>query len=272
MSEFDNFMATLEGKSENTKKAYRIQYNKFYKLLDKNIGDASQQKIMDTIDEVDNNNAKQALLNIGILIRKKNESEVNHLEKLRDKLKGSIKEAQKVNNRNLDETLPSYEELIEYIESLKDKKFYRDYIINYLLINYNVRNEDLLFKIVTRKKETKQDATMNYIWLSPRKAEYIRNDYKTAKTYGKKVNIITDKPFLSALRQIIKNGNIDFIPNPNQVGYYIKQATLLGVGEGNYNKIVVNHFRNDIDKLKEISNNRGTSITTLLESYDIKDQ
>ena len=269
MSEFDNFMATLEGKSENTKKAYRIQYNKLYKLLDKNIGDASQQKIMDTIDEVDNNNAKQALLNIGILIRKKNESEVNHLEKLRDKLKGSIKEAQKVNNRNLDETLPSYEELIEYLDSLKDKKFYRDYIINYLLINYNVRNEDLLFKIVTRKKEAKGDDTMNYIWLSPRKAEYIRND---GMTYGKKVNIITDKPFMSALRQIIKNGNIDFIPNPNQVGYYIKQATLLGVGEGNYNKIVVNHFRNDIDKLKEISNNRGTSITTLLESYDIKDQ
>ena len=269
MSEFDNFMATLEGKSENTKKAYRIQYNKLYKLLDKNIGDASQQKIMDTIDEVDNNNAKQALLNIGILIRKKNESEVNHLEKLRDKLKGSIKEAQKVNNRNLDETLPSYEELIEYIESLKDKKFYRDYIINYLLINYNVRNEDLLFKIVTRKKEAKGDDTMNYIWLSPRKAEYIRND---GMTYGKKVNIITDKPFMSALRQIIKNGNIDFIPNPNQVGYYIKQATLLGIGEGNMNKIIVNKFRNDIDKLKEISNNRGTSITSLLQSYNIKDQ
>ena len=269
MSEFDNFMATLEGKSENTKKAYRIQYNKLYKLLDKNIGNASQQKIMDTIDGLDNNNTKQALLNIGILIRKMNKSEVNHLEKLRDNLKGSIKEAQKVNNRNLDETLPSYEELIEYIESLKDKKFYRDYIINYLLINYNVRNEDLLFKIVTRKKEAKGDDTMNYIWLSPRKAEYIRND---GMTYGKKVNIITDKPFMSALRQIIKNGNIDFIPNPNQVGYYIKQATLLGVSEGAMNKIVVNHFRNDIDKLKEISNNRGTSITSLLQSYNIKDQ
>ena len=269
MSEFDNFMATLEGKSENTKKAYRIQYNKLYKLLDKNIGNASQQKIMDTIDGLDNNNTKQALLNIGILIRKMNKSEVNHLEKLRDNLKGSIKEAQKVNNRNLDETLPSYEELIEYLDSLKDKKFYRDYIINYLLINYNVRNEDLLFKIVTRKKEAKGDDTMNYIWLSPRKAEYIRND---GMTYGKKVNIITDKPFMCALRQIIKNGNIDFIPNPNQVGYYIKQATLLGIGEGNMNKIIVNKFRNDIDKLKEISNNRGTSITSLLQSYNIKDQ
>ena len=269
MSEFDNFMATLEGKSENTKKAYRIQYNKLYKLLDKNIGNASQQKIMDTIDGLDNNNTKQALLNIGILIRKMNKSEVNHLEKLRDNLKGSIKEAQKVNNRNLDETLPSYEELIEYLDSLKDKKFYRDYIINYLLINYNVRNEDLLFKIVTRKKEAKGDDTMNYIWLSPRKAEYIRND---GMTYGQKVNIITDKPFMCALRQIIKNGNIDFIPNPNQVGYYIKQATLLGVSEGAMNKIIVNHFRNDIDKLKEISNNRGTSITSLLQSYNIKDQ
>ena len=77
---------------------------------------------------------------------------------------------------------------------------------------------------------------------------------------------------MSALRQIIKNGNIDFIPNPNQVGYYVKQATLLGIGEGAVNKIIVNHFRNNIDKLKEISDNRGTSITTLIQSYDIKDQ
>ena len=272
MSEFDNFMATLEGKSVNTKKAYTTQYKKLHKLLDKNIGDASQQKIMDTIEEVDNNNARQALLNIGILIRRMNKLEVDKLEKLRDKLKDSIKETQKINNKNLDETLPTYEELLEFLNSLKDKKYYRDYIINYLLINYNVRNEDLLFKIVTTKKETKENPDANYIWLSPRKAEYIRNDYKTAKIYGKKVNVITDKPFLSALRQIIKNGNIDFIPNPNQVGYYIKQATLLGIGEGNYNKIIVNHFRNNIDKLKEISNNRGTSITTLLESYDIKNQ
>jgi hypothetical protein len=44
------------------------------------------------------------------------------------------------------------------------------------------------------------------------------------------------------------------------------------VSEGAMNKIVVNHFRNDIDKLKEISNNRGTSITSLLQSYNIKDQ
>ena len=142
--------------------------------------------------------------------------------------------------------------------------------MNYLLINLNVRNEDLLFKIVTRKRETK-DTNFNYIWLSPTKATYIRNVYKTAKTYGQKVNVITDKPFMSALRQYIKNGNPDFIPNADQLGYYIRINTLLNIGEGNYNKIIVNHFRSNIDKLKEISNNRGTNINTILESYDIED-
>jgi hypothetical protein len=34
-------------------------------------------------------------------------------------------------------------------------------------------------------------------------------------------------------------------------------------------KIVVNHFRNNIDKLKEISANRGTDLRTILSSYDI---
>jgi hypothetical protein len=34
-------------------------------------------------------------------------------------------------------------------------------------------------------------------------------------------------------------------------------------------KIIINHFRNDVDKLKEISDNRGTSLSTILQSYDI---
>jgi hypothetical protein len=47
------------------------------------------------------------------------------------------------------------------------------------------------------------------------------------------------------------------------------KSTLDNLGEGLYNKIIVNHFRNNLDKLKEISESRGTSIDTLYENYDI---
>ena len=45
--------------------------------------------------------------------------------------------------------------------------------------------------------------------------------------------------------------------------------TLNGIGESKYVKIVINHFKNDLPILKQISTNRGTSIETLLAFYDI---
>ena len=265
MSELEYFKGTISDKSANTIKAYTTQYNKLYKLLGKDIGDTSQKKLMDTIKDIDNANSRQALLNIGILIRTAKSLDIKDLLKYRDSLKVDIKTAQRENNQVLQETLPTYDELEEYTESLKGKNDLH-FIINYLLMNYNVRNEDLHFKLITRKKEAK-DKSFNYLWLSPRKVEYIRNVYKTADNYGQKLYIIDDKPFMSAVRRLIKDNWES--PTMEQMPYIIKKATLMGIGEAKYNKIIVNHFRNDIDKLKRISERRGTSITTLLDSYDI---
>lgn len=268
MAELETFNNFISDKSKNTIKAYNTQYKKLHSLLGKDISDTSQKKVIDTIKELDNSNSKQALLNIAILIRTYNKNDIKELDKYRDTLKKEIKETQKKNNTHLSETLPTYEELQEYTESLKGKNDIH-FIINYILMNYNVRNEDLRFKIVDRKKDT-ADTSFNYIWLSPKKAEYIRNVYKTSDTYGKKVNIITDKPFMSAVRKLMKDKWE--APAMEQIPYIIKKATLLGIGEGNYNKIIINKFRDNVDKLKEISNNRGTSITTLLDVYDITNQ
>ena len=49
----------------------------------------------------------------------------------------------------------------------------------------------------------------------------------------------------------------------------MKKATLDNLGENLYNKIIINHFKNDLNKLKEISESRGTSIDTLHENYNI---
>lgn len=265
MAELEYFKSIISDKSANTIKAYITQYNKLYKLLGKDIGDTSQKKLIDTIKDVDNANSRQALLNIGILIRTDKKLDVKDLLKYRDSLKVDIKSTQKQNNVTLSETLPTYEELEEYTESLKGKNDI-NFIINYLLMNYNVRNEDLHFKLITRKKEAK-DKSFNYIWLSPKKVEYIRNVYKTANNYGQKLYIITDKAFMSAVRRLIKD-NWE-APAMEQIPYLIKKATLMGIGEGNVNKVIVNHYRDNIDMLKQISERRGTSLTTLLDSYDI---
>jgi len=274
MAELDKLIESVSDKSINTQKSYKTQYNKLHKLLGKDVNEASEKKIIEIVMEQPNNNGKQALINIGILVRRIYGLKSSKLEDLREKLKGALKEDVKEKNVVLKDTLPSYEDLLEFTDHLWDKMEWRDYIINYLLIHYQVRNQDLVFDIVNKKRLSK-DTDKNFMWLSGKKVVYTRNVYKTASSYGKKVDTITDPKFVVAMKRVYACSSRDeecgiFIPTLSQVGYYIKKATYKQLGEGNYVKIVINHFRTDFSKLKEISENRGTSLTTLAENYDIE--
>jgi len=272
--EYDKFMESVKDKSPATQKQYRIQYNKLYKLLDKPINETSEKKILETVEEQENKNNQQAILNIGLLVRKLYGLSVKKLEEFREKLKVKLNEQIKKKNVELKETLPSYDDLIQYTEMLWENSEWTDYIINYLLIHYQVRNEDLDFSIVKRKKDA-NDPDKNYMWLQSGKVTYIRNRYKTDKTYGKKVNVITNKQFITAIRRVLGCQASDlkcgvFIPNRSAIAYYLAKATYKQLGEGKYFKIVVNHFRKNLDKLKEISENRGSDLKTILAYYDIE--
>ncbi len=287
MSEYERFMDSIKDKSDATKKQYRIQYNKLFKLTGKPIQDTSEKKIMELLNEIDNKNNSQALLNIALLIRKNNNLSVTQLEKKRKQDKDKLIEDVKIKNVELKENLPSYDDIVEYMNYLFDKSEWTDYIINYLLINLQVRNQDLDFTIITRKKDA-VDKNINYMWLqnTKKKVTFIRNVHKTANIevgdgkehgYGQKVNNITDTNFIVAVRRVIgcQKYNLDcgvFIPNKSSIAYHLQKATFKQIGEGKYFKIIVNHFRNDLDKLKEISNNRGTDLKTILNSYDIENK
>jgi hypothetical protein len=273
MAEYNKFMKSIENKSTATQKQYRIQYNKLYKLLDKPIAEASEKKILETVIEQENMNNQQAILNIGFLVRKAEGLSVKKLEEYRENLKLKINEQIKKKNVELKETLPSYDDLIQYTEMLWENSEWTDYIINFLLIYYQVRNEDLDFSIVKRKKDA-NDPEKNYMWLQSGKVTYIRNRYKTDKTYGKKVNVITNKQFITAIRRVLGCQASElkcgvFIPNKNAIAYYIINATYKQLGETKYFKIVVNHFRKNLEKLKEISENRGTDLMTIYQYYNI---
>jgi len=272
--EYDKFMESVKDKSQATQKQYRIQYNKLYKLLDKPVNETSENKILEIVKEQSNVNNQQALLNIGLVVRKLYGLSVKKLEEFREKLKLKINESIKKKNIELKETLPSYDDLIQYTEMLWENSEWTDYIINYLLIHYQVRNEDLDFQIIKRKKDA-NDPTKNYMWLQSGKVTYIRNRYKTDKTYGKKVNVITNKQFITAIRRVLGCQASElkcgvFIPNRSAIAYYIQKATYKQLGESKYVKIVINHFRKNLDKLKEISDNRGTDLKTILSYYDVE--
>ena len=275
MAEFKSFMDTLGEKSEFTKKTYRIQYNKLRKMLEVDIADVSQKKLIEIISQQSNPNQQQSSINIAVLVRRLNKLPTKELEAKREANKKEVvKQVKKVNESLV---LPTLNDLEEYLDYLYANNQWTDYIINYLLLEYQVRNKDVNFKIVTRKKDM-TDKNKNYIWLDvkQKKALYVRRDYKTEKTYGEIQHLITDKEFIVALKRVLacQKHNEDcgvFIPNENQVGYYIMRSTYKGIGEGAYLKILINAYKNagNIQKLKEISDNRGTDLNTLLSNYNI---
>ena len=283
MSELENFTEFIKDKSANTIKSYKQQYNKLKKIVDKEmeqsveIQNVSEKNILEFVNNENNLNSQQALLNIAIMIRKMNKSPTSKLEKQREdnkqKLQGFVKEK---NEKLKSNGLPTYQDLLDYLAFLYNSERWTDFIINYLLIYFNTRNMDLNFELVSFKRDIKANPDINYLWYSKRakKATLYRRDYKTVGKYGMKQNIITDPKFLNAIKQIFEcrkkgEGCGVFIPNKENVGYYIQKATLDNLGEGTYVKIIINHFRNNLDKLSEISKNRGTSLEILKESYDI---
>jgi hypothetical protein len=268
-NELELFIESLEGKSKATITQYTRQYKNLRTLIDKDIVHASQKKLIEASESATNLNTKQALLNIAILVRRHFDYDVGELINKRTKNKDSLIAHVKKTNSNLD--LPTLNDLQEHMEKLFLAGKFKEFIINYLLINYNVRNEDLVFDIVNLKRDTEKiekDAEVhkNYMWLSKKKATYYRRMYKTADTYGLKKNVITDKEFLLALAMVQKEG-WDF--TPDTIGYWVQKATINKIGEGAYMKILVNAHKGDLTKLKEISENRGTTIQTIATSYNL---
>ena len=268
------FTKSMSSKSVNTQRAYKTQYNKLAKLI---VTDAvhqnSEKTLIGLANDQSNANSIQALLNIGILIRKLYELPVDKMIKFRDRGKEKLKEHVKEANQYLS-NLPTLKDLEDFTEHLYDNKEYLDYAINFLLLEYNVRNADLALEIVTKKRDA-NDKTKNYLWIAPKKISYIRNNYKTSDTYGKKEHIITDKKFMFAIKYLLKcqkqknTNKMCFFPSVEQAGYVVKKATYQQLGSGSYFKIAVDTHRNDLQKIKQIGINRGTATDTVIDSYNI---
>ena len=259
--EFDVFMASIDGKSKATIKSYTTQYRKLKKALgDKDISESSQKTIIDVAQQEEKANSKQALINIGILVRRLYKLNVETLEKERESTKNEIVGQVKEKNAEIKDDLPSLDELEEYTEYLYENKKWFEYIINYLLINYQTRNKDLDFTIVGLKRDTK-DKDKNFMWLERGRVTFIRNNYKTSNTYGTKTDVISDEKFVTALKRMkTKIGGNTFIPNPDDPSYYVKKSTYKQIGEGAYFKVLVNTNRGDLQKLKSMGESRGTCL------------
>ncbi len=272
---------------ENTATTYANNYKRLREAL----GITDKRKPVKTLgldkiepillDDEFNANARAGMLTVvkKLFSSDKDKERVDDIDK---KIRDHKRQHQVKKNGELTDSLPSYKELINGLKKIKDP---RKYIINWLFIYANTRNADVSLIDLHRGNDSRRvdldelDKERNHLVLQDGHAMLIRNVYKTAKSYGTKKNRITSRAFIDKAREYLgddmdkpllttKTGG--GVP-PSSFGAYLKKHRLMGLTESNIMKIVMKHVadKGSYNMLRKVSQNRGTSISTLLAEYDV---
>lgn len=280
----ENIEEVLISKPELSPKSidtYTAQYDKLSMYLISPISSASQARIIKTIEQAfPNPNTTQAYLNVAIIVRKFYKVKTTELCAFRERNKDKIDAHRLSTNIQLDKELPTFKELLQYLDHLDAVGHSQAYVINYLLIFLNVRNDDLDLIIVDSLKDA-TEPDENYLVMRNKEIVYIRRRYKTAKKYGQKINRINHKTFTSHLNKFINKNHfsqLHLLQTPigdrvsrDGVGSYVATRTMDKIGEGSYCKIIMRDInkKRSPSRLKRLSKNRGTDIQTLITSYNM---
>ena len=254
--------------SDQTKKTYL----QTAKTLPFNIT-TTQQTIIKKLKELYTNpNTLSLYLNMIILIRRHLNLEHEKLIKLRNDLRDEIIKLRKENMTSTKSELPTYNEINEKLNELVGIR----YILNYLLITYGLRNKDINLLYVNKLPSNKEDE--NYLVQTKNSIKLDINDYKTDNTFGNKSITITDKKFKDELNKLNLKDNTYILPKRdgsklkvNSFNDKVLSLTIDGLGETKIFKILVKHLldKKNFNKLEELVNSRGTSLSTIMKSYNV---
>ncbi len=254
--------------SDQTKKTYL----QTAKTLPFNIT-TSQPTIIKKLKELYNNpNTLSLYLNMIILVRRHLNLEHEKLIKLRNDLRNEIIKLRKENMTSTKSELPNYNEINEKLNELVGIR----YILNYLLITYGLRNKDINLLYVNKLPSNKEDE--NYLVQTKNSIKLDINDYKTDNTFGNKSITITDKKFKEQLNKLDLKDNTYILPKRdgsklkvNSFNDKVLSLTIDGLGETKIFKILVKHLldKKDFNKLEDLVNSRGTSLSTIMKSYNV---
>lgn len=290
MEEFKSYLEEKEY-SVNTIKQYTSNMKKYFD----NYGDPTdnnQKQIIENIEniklydtrnkkEVQSINGRTQLIKSIISFLKYKNKPFDKISALFTDINKQASIDAKLRNEKLNEKLMSFKEYNDKVNDLyetNEPEKLRQFVINKLLIMSNCRNADLICKIITSKQEhDDMDTDKNYLYVDDEGDVYfIRNLYKTSSTYGNKITKIKSKKMTLAIRilKLYTNEYDDYSLIPveyhspsDKLSRYIKRMTF-DLGEVNILKIMLRE-NNTLSKAKKISVNRGTSLHTLQENYNL---
>jgi len=290
MNEMDRILAKKPSLAKNSVKTYTQAYKKLTNILATNdVANLDNEDIIELIDEQENYGTINLLLTIVLMIKYDNDKQIDDIKKHRDVIRMEMRDSRWKKKEEKLQTLPSIKLLTKYLNRLYSKNEYQSYIINYLLINYNVRNLDLDLILTDDMKEYHKlgkKGNENVLFVGKNNAVYYyRNQYKTAKTYGAKVIKLSSVKLAKSIKayiaqqQAITNGDIYLLSlqNGNRSGrdslsHYITKFTYQGLTESDIMKIIVTEKVKtiaDVRRLEKISFNRGTAPQTIIEEYNL---
>ena len=273
--------------SKKTLDTYKNDYKRFRNEManKRNIYNLPQREIKSIVENAEGVNAngvkfqKLALLNIAIVLLKWKLKPTEILIKYRTELQDGKNAVQTDKNKLIIENSGvDYHDLIGALDTSSGK----DYLLFYLLINHNTRNKDLIIKVISNKQKELLNEEDNFIVVSPSKATFIRNDYKTANTFGTKKDVIRDEKFVKFIKNELDIGNEVLFTNNKRQPYkpadyskfisarfkkYLPDATKLT--QAVIYKIITSHAHSnkDIKLMKKIADRRGHSLETQMLHY-----
>ena len=289
MEELDAYLEKNPHLSANSKRAYIHGYKKIMSGLSRSLANSPQNVVIDVVEGLTRSpNTLNQLLNIAIQIKRFNRKAVELLLSRRVKNQTAINEYKDKRNKEKLGTLPKMYELKAHMNQMYSDGRWRDYIINYLLINFNTRNKDLDLSIVSSMPRASKK-NENYLVLRKNDIVFIRRNYKTAKFHGEKSNIFKQAKMRSAIKNYIADVTGEEYKYPHydpvyllatgknqrikedSIHNFVRKSTLHGLSEGDYNKIAVSEIKDigDFRRLKDMSTNRGTSVDNLITEYNL---
>ena len=160
MNEFDT-MISQRTLADKTKTNYRNAYDRFIKLNGKPVSSSTDEEIIASIDNADlkSNSKITLLIPITNIVASLGRDTIK-MKEYRDELNKQQTASNAVRAKT--NTLPTGADIIKYTDNLFTGGKYRDFIINYLLITYGVRNQDL--NVIITKDKAMIDDKFNYLF------------------------------------------------------------------------------------------------------------
>ena len=253
--------------SESSKKVYLSLLKRMTKANFKIPTKANEKLtyVKQHVSSFDNPNTRLDMLNLIIVIRNELELSIEKLKEYRSELKQQQKAHQVTKMVDAGDKLMTYEDFVKALQEAYNKQEWKKYIVNYLIMTYGVRNKDLNLEIVKTKKEMKEGN--NYLLLKKDKVIFIRDDYKTHKTYGKKTHEIHDKLFYEA----VKKTGLGKLIAEQQISNGLRKLYINKMGEAKIFKMMIDKYYDDADSasIKRLAADRGTSLSVVQGFYNV---